>query len=58
LIATDKSDQEHIEEIIQENRRIKHEDVACKLEISKEGVGHIVNLLGFRKFLPGGSHEN
>jgi len=34
--------------MIQENHLIKQKDIALKLGISKEGVGHIINLLGFQ----------
>lgn len=47
--ATDKSHQECVEETIWENGQIKQKDTAFKLGISKERVGHIVNLLGFQK---------
>jgi len=32
-----------------ENCQIKQKDIALKLGISKERVGHITNLLGFQK---------
>jgi hypothetical protein len=44
--ATDKSHQEHIEEMIRKNGQIKQKGIVLKLEISKI-VGHIINYLGF-----------
>lgn len=44
--------------MIWENYLIKQKDTAVKLGISKEGVGHTINLLGFRKVLSRWVHEN
>ena len=49
VIATDKSHQKWVEKMIWENHQIKQKDIAIKLGISKEGVGHVINLLGFQK---------
>jgi hypothetical protein len=39
MTATDESHQEHVEEIIRGNRRIKQKDITLKLEASEERVG-------------------
>jgi Mn-dependent DtxR family transcriptional regulator len=44
VTATDESYHEHIKEMIQENHEIKQKATALKVEISKETVGHIINL--------------
>jgi len=49
MTATDESHHECVEEMIRENGHIQQKDSALKLGISKERVGHIINLLGFQK---------
>jgi predicted XRE-type DNA-binding protein len=49
VTATDKSHEECVEEI-EKNGQIKQKDTAFKLGISKERMGHIINLLGIQKF--------
>jgi len=46
VTAKEESHQECIEEMIQENRQIKHKDVTLKLGISKARAGHITSLAG------------
>jgi hypothetical protein len=58
VIATGDFHQEHVEKMIRGNRRIKQKDITLKLEASEEIFGHIINPQRFRKFVPGGSHEN
>lgn len=48
VTATDESYHEHVEEMIQENHEINKKATALQVEISKETVGHIINLLGFQ----------
>jgi len=50
VTPTGKSHQQSIEEMIRESHLIKQKDIAPKFGISKEGVGHIINLLGFQNF--------
>jgi hypothetical protein len=57
-LQTDESHQEHVEAVIRDNCQIEQKNSAPKLEISKERVGNIINLLGFRNFVPSGYHEN
>jgi len=45
---------QRLQQMIPENRRIKQKDTVLKLEISKQRAGHIINLPGFQKFVPGG----
>jgi hypothetical protein len=49
VTATDESYHEHVEEMIQENHEIKQKATAIKVGISKERVGHIINLLRLQK---------
>jgi histone-lysine N-methyltransferase SETMAR len=49
VTATDKSRQDRVDELIRENRRIKQKEIAEALGISKERVGHIISILGYRK---------
>jgi Mn-dependent DtxR family transcriptional regulator len=48
MTATDESYHECFEEMIRETGHIQQKDTALKLGISKERVGHIINLLGFQ----------
>ena len=41
--------QDHVEELIRGNLRIKQKEITVALGISKERVGHITGVLGFRK---------
>ena len=41
--------QDRVEELICGNRHIKQKEIAVALGISKERVGHIIDVLGFRK---------
>ena len=47
--ANDQLHQDRIEELIRGNRCIKQKEIAIALGISKERVGHIIGVLGFRK---------
>ena len=49
VTASDKLHQDRVEELIRGNRRIKQNETAVALGISKERVGHIIGVLGFRK---------
>ena len=49
MTASNQLHQDHIEELIRGNRCIKQKEIAVALGISKERVGHIVGVLGFRK---------
>jgi len=57
-ITTHESHQEHVEAVIQDDCQIEQKNCAPTLEICKERVGYIISLLGFRKYVPGGYHEN
>jgi len=48
VTASDQLHQDHVEELIHGNRRIKQKEIAVALGISKERVGHII-VFGFRK---------
>jgi len=47
--ASDQLHQDRLEELIRENRRIKQKEISVALGISKERVGYIICVLGFRK---------
>ena len=49
MTASDQLHQDRVEELICENRHIKQKEIAVALGISKERVGHIIGVLGFRK---------
>ena len=49
MTASDQRHQDRVEELISGNRRIKQKEIAVALGISKERVGHIIGVLGFRK---------
>jgi len=49
VTASDQLHQDHVEELICGNRRIKQKETVVALGISKERVGHIIGVLGFRK---------
>ena len=49
VTASDQLHQDRVEELIRGNRRIKQKEIAVALGISKERVGHIIGVLGFRK---------
>ena len=49
MAAIDQLHQDRLEELIRGNCRIKQEETAVALGISKERVGHIIGVLGFRK---------
>ena len=49
VTASDQLQQDRVEELIRGNRRIKQKEAAISLGISKERVGHIIGVLGFRK---------
>ena len=49
VTASDQLHQDCIEELICRNRCIKQKEIAVALGISKERVGHIIGVLGFRK---------
>ena len=50
VTASDQLHQDCVEELICRNRCIKQKEIAVALGISKERVGHIIGVLGFRKF--------
>ena len=50
VTASDQLHQDCVEELICRNRRIKQKEIAVALGISEERVGHIIGVLGFRKF--------
>ena len=50
VTASDQLHQDRVEELICRNRCIKQKEIAVALGISKERVGHIIGVLGFRKF--------
>ena len=50
MAAIDQLHQDRLEELIRGNRHIKQKEVAVALGISNERVGHIIGVLGFRKF--------
>jgi hypothetical protein len=54
VTASDQLHQDRVEELIRGNRRIKQKEIAVALGIFKEIVGHTINVLGFRKFVPDG----
>jgi len=45
----DQLHQDRFEEMIHRNHRIKQKEIAISLGISKERVGHIIGVLGYRK---------
>ena len=47
VTASDLLHQDHVEELIRGNRRIKQKEIAVALGISKERVRHIIGVLGF-----------
>ena len=49
MTASDQLHQDRVEELISGNRRIKQKETAVAFGISKERVGHIIGVLGFRK---------
>jgi len=49
VTASDQLHQDRVEEVISRNRCIKKKKFAVALEISKERVGQIIGVLGFRK---------
>ena len=49
VTASGQLHQDRIEELIRGNRRIKQKEIAVTLGVSKERVGHIIGVLGFRK---------
>ena len=49
VTASDQLPQDRAEELICGNRRIKQREIAVAVGISKERVGHIICVLGFRK---------
>ena len=49
VTASDQLHQDCVEELIRGNRRIKQKEIAVALGISKERVGHIIVVFGFRK---------
>ena len=57
VIATNKSCQECVEEMIRENRQIKQKDTALKLGISKEWAT-LSTFLESNNVVPGEQHEN
>jgi len=50
VTASDQLHQDRVKELIHGNRRIKQKEIVVALGISKERVGHIIGVLGFRKF--------
>ena len=50
MTASDQLHQDRVEELIRGNRHIKQKEIPVALGISKERVGHIIGVLGFRKF--------
>ena len=50
VTASDQLHQDRVEELIRGNRRMKQKEIAVALGVSKERVGHIIGVLGFRKF--------
>jgi len=49
MTTSDQLHQDRVEELIRGNRRMKEKEIAVALGISKERVGHIIGVLGFRK---------
>jgi len=49
VTASDQLHQDRVEEMTRGNRHIKQKEIAVALGISKERVGHIIGVLGFRK---------
>ena len=39
------SDKDHVEELFRGNRRVKQNEIAVALGISKERVGHVIGVL-------------
>ena len=54
VTASGQLHQDRVEEMIRGNIRIKQTKIAVALGISKERVGHITCVLGFRNFVPDG----
>jgi len=56
VTASDQLHQDHVEELILGNCRIKQKEIAIALGISKERVGHIIGLLFIvsERFVPDG----
>ena len=50
VTASDQLHQDFVQELIRGNRRIKQKEIAVALGVSKARVGHIIGVLGFRKF--------
>jgi len=48
VTASDQLHEDRVEEMIRVNRRIKQNEIAVASGISKERVGHIIGVLGFR----------
>ena len=49
MTASDQLHQDRVEELIRGNRRMKQKAIAVASGISKERVGHIIGVFGFRK---------
>jgi hypothetical protein len=49
VTASDQLNQDRVEELVRGNRRIKRKEIAVALRISKEKVGHVIGVLGFRQ---------
>jgi len=54
VTTSDQLHQYHVEELIHGNRLIKQKEIAVAVGISKARLGHIIGVLGFRKFVPDG----
>ena len=50
ISVTRDENQCRVDAMVQENRQIKHSDIALKLDISQESVHHIIETLNYRKF--------
>ena len=50
MTASDQRHQDRVEELISGNRRIKQKETDVALGISNDRGGHIIGVLGFRKF--------
>ena len=50
VTASGQLNQDRVEELIRGNRRITQKEIAFALGISKKRVGHVIGVLGFRKF--------
>ena len=49
VTATGEFHKDKVDRLIQDDRRITQQAIASKIGISKERVGHIIDLLGYRK---------